>query len=310
MKKVVVIGGGSGQSIMLRAIKRMGDIDLKTIVTVADDGGSTGRLREIFNIPAVGDIRSVMCALSNDEEVIEYLMNFRFDRDSEEFSNHNLGNLIMCALIKRNHNLYDSIYEMGRLLNIKGEVIPSTLETITLHAYMDDGVHVRGEHNITGAKSKVSRVFHEDDVEANPLAINAIIDADYIIYSIGSLYTSIMPSLIIPKIKNALQKSKAKKIYFCNAMSEEGETLNYSLEDHVQAIEDHTGLLVDIAVCHNDIIPQEILAKYQLENAHEIKSVENNHHYDIIRSELLTFDKNRIRHDGNKIIKVLERLLK
>ncbi len=310
MKKVIVIGGGTGQSIMLRAIKNIEDIDLKTIVTVADDGGSTGRLRDIFDIPAVGDIRNVMIALSKDEHLIADLMNYRFDRDSAELSGHNLGNLILVAMINNSDSFLDAVYQMSRFLKIQGEIIPSTSFKVTLSAYMKDGRVVDGEHNITAEGGDIDEVFYRQKVYANPMAINAIYEADYIIYSIGSLFTSVLPSLIIPDIKEALSKTKAKKIYFCNAMSEFGETTNYSVEDHVRVLNKHINDHVDIVVVANDEIPQRIQDLYAKENAAQIMVDEADHDYQLVETKLLNYENNLIRHDINKLKKTLKGLIK
>lgn len=310
MKKVIVIGGGTGQSFMLKAIKGIDNIDLKTIVTVADDGGSTGRLRDIFDIPAVGDIRNVMIALSEDESLITKLMSYRFEKDKAEFANHNLGNLILVAAINNSKDFLDAIYQMSRFLKVKGEIIPATSLQVVLSAMMENGVVVDGEHNITAFGDRINRVFYKDKVAANPMAISAIEEADYIIYSIGSLYTSILPNLIIPDIQKALIRSKAKIIFFCNVMSEEGETTGYFLEDHVQAIVQHTGCMVDIAVLANDEIPTEILLSYKAENAHPIILKANNQPYQLIKHQLLCFDDGLIRHDEKKVREVLVELIK
>ena len=309
MKKIIVIGGGTGQSNILRAIKNINNIELKTIVSMADDGGSTGRLRDIFDIPAVGDIRNVMVALSEDESLLAKLMSYRFDNEAQELSGHNLGNLILTALINNSHSFLDAIYQMSRFLKIKGEIIPSTSIKVDLSALMADGRTIDGEHRIREDEAKIERIFYKNKVYANPLAIQAVLDADVIIYSIGSLYTSILPNLIIPDIKAALAKSRAQLIYFCNAMSEDGETTGYSLEDHVQALYDHTGNGVDIVVYANDEIPEGILERYREENARPVLIREKKHDYKIIKLPLLNYQNNLIRHDTEKVRAALERIL-
>lgn len=309
MKKVIIIGGGTGQSVMLRAIKNIHDIELKTIVSMVDDGGSTGRLRDIFDIPAVGDIRNVMIALSEDESLLARLMNYRFNQEAEELSGHILGNLILTALIENSNSFLDAIYQMSRFLKIKGEIIPSTSFKVVLSALMSDGTVVDGEHRIREAKKEIVKVFYKNKVYANPLAIQAINEADVIIYSIGSLYTSIMPNLIIPDIKEALSQSQAKRIYFCNVMSEDGETNNYSLEDHVTALHKHTGTNVDYVVYANDEIPPFILDRYLEENAEPIRIKEKKHDYQIIETSLLSYQLNLVRHDADKVKAILERIL-
>ena len=309
MKKVIVIGGGTGQSNILRAVKTINDIDLKTIVCMADDGGSTGRLRDIFDIPAIGDVRNVMIALSEDESLLAGLMAYRFAPDSQELAGHNLGNLILTALIDNSGSFLEAIHQMSRFLKVKGEIIPSTSIKIILSARMSGGEIVDGEHRIREHPDNIERIFYKNKIYANPLAIQAILEADMIIYSIGSLYTSILPNLIIPDIKEALKKSRARKVYFCNAMSEAGETTGYSLEDHVDCLIAHTDSPIDTVVFANDEIPQTILKGYWQEKADRILVRDKDHDYQVIETSLLNFDSNLIRHDVNKVRAILERLL-
>lgn len=310
MKKVVVIGGGTGQSIMLRAVKNIEDIDLKTIVTVADDGGSTGRIREIFDLPAVGDIRNLMIALSEDENLLTELMAYRFDNESMELSGHNLGNLILVALINNSNSFLEAINQMSHFLKVKGEIIPSTSFKVTLCADMMDGTTICGEHNITAYNGEIKKVYYKDKVYANPLALNGISEADYIIFSIGSLYTSILPNVIIEDIKHSIKKSKARKIYFCNAMSESGETTNYSVEDHVRALESHLESKIDIVVKPSDIIPDFLVDNYEDTGSFKVLSDNSKIDCEVVESELLSFEKNVVRHDVEKVRKILERIIK
>ena len=225
MKRVVVIGGGHGQATIMKGLKNLKDVELCAIVTVADDGGSTGRLRELYNIPAVGDIRNVLVSLSDSKEFNE-LFAYRFKGEYEsDVSGHSLGNLVLAALIEINNgSLPVAIKEMGRMMKTKGRVIPSSLDTISLYAKYKDGSIEKGEANIPSKLMHIDKVFYDHDVPGNKEAINAILKADLIIYGIGSLYTSIMPNVIIKDINDALNESKAKKIYFANAMTQRGET--------------------------------------------------------------------------------------
>lgn len=309
MKKIVVIGGGTGQSIMLRAVKNIENIDLKTIVTVADDGGSTGRIREIFDLPAVGDIRNLMIALSEDENLLADLMAYRFDSGSKEFSGHNLGNLILVALINNSDSFLEAINQMSHFLAVKGEIIPSTGFKVTLCAKMQNGDVVTGEHNITEHNGVIDYVYYKDKVYANPKALNAIVDADYIIFSIGSLYTSILPNVIIDDIKLSLMMSKAKKIYFCNAMSEKGETTNYSVQDHVRVLEKHLRSPIDVVVMAKDEVPSQVIDNYQDSGSFKVVADESEINYELVEADLLTFEKNIVRHDVDKVREVLERII-
>ena len=309
MKNVVVIGGGHGQSTIVRGVKNIKDIDLKAIVTVADDGGSTGRLRELYNIPAVGDIRNVLLAMSDNEEFFTKLLDYRFEGENDiDVVGHSLGNLIMVALMGMNDgSLVEAIKQVGRLLNVKGKVFPASLEILTLYARNIDDTITRGEANIPKAQNRISEVYYDHDVEADRDAVDAIMAADLVIYGIGSLYTSIAPIPIIREIGEALNNTKAKRVYFANCMTQQGETYNYDLKDHIDALRKH-GAKVDLVVKHNDVIPQSILYRYYAEDAIEVV---NNGGIDIpvLERDLLDFSNNMVRHDPEKIRKVVEELL-
>ena len=259
MKKVVIIGGGTGLSVMLRGMKHIDDIQLSAIVTVADDGGSTGRIRDSYQIPAMGDIRHVMCAMAEEESIFTDLMNYRFGGEGD-IAGHNLGNLLLLALSQTTGSFMEAIRTFSRVLKVRGKIIPSTLEIVTLFAIMEDGTIVRGEDNIPKFRNHIDRVFYQRDIKATKESLEAIREADLIIYGIGSLYTSIMPNLIIDEIRNELIANPCRKVYFCNAMSQPGETDHYSLEDHVNAILHHAYAdAVDIVVTNNNTFSKEML---------------------------------------------------
>lgn len=305
-KNVVVIGGGRGQATLLRGLKVNPAIHLTSLVTVADDGGSTGRLREQFDIPAMGDIRNVMIAMAESETLLSRLMSYRFkDAANSEIAGHNLGNLILTAMIEHSGNFMESIGVISKVLNVKGDIVPSTLQVITLYARMMDGTIVKGETNIPTKRNRIKEVFYQEHVRASRQAIKAINQADYIIYGIGSLYTSICPNLIIEDIQEALSISTAKKIYVCNAMSQTGETDGYSVEDHVQAIIEHSKNNIDAVIVANDKIPEDVLARYEMEETHPIKVSESDHRYPIIEANLLSFNDGLVTHNPDKVAKLL-----
>ena len=310
-KKVVVIGGGHGQSAILRGIKKIEEIDITAIVTVADDGGSTGRLRRHFHIPAMGDIRNVLISLGESETLLATLMDYRFESSGdtdEDVMGHNLGNLILTAMTQSCGSFMDSITTLCKVLNVRGDIIPATSQVITLFARMQDGTIVRGESNIPNISNRIREVFYEEKVSATPAAIEAILSADIVVLGIGSVYTSILPNLIIPEIKEALEKSKAKVVYYCNAMTQPGETDGYTLEDHVQAFRHH-GSDVDMVVMADDEIPDEILKRYHDEGSIEVKMKENVHDYEIMKCSLLDFSRDLVRHDSDKIRESLKLIL-
>ncbi|MDO4378941.1 MAG: uridine diphosphate-N-acetylglucosamine-binding protein YvcK [Erysipelotrichia bacterium] len=302
MKSVVCIGGGTGQSALLRGLKQINNIELSTIVAVADNGGSTGRLRNDLNIPAMGDVRSVMVALADSEDLMTKIMNYRFDQRAGELSGHNLGNIIISALTIDSNDFYKSIVSLCRILKVKGKVYPSTTENVVLKAYMADGTIIEGESEIRESDKEVVSVFYDQNVHTYKQVLRAIETADYIIVGIGSLFTSILPNLIIDDIKKALTECKGKVIYYCNSMTEKGETTNYTVEDHVQAIERHVGKkVIDAVVISNDSIPQNILHNYYLEGAREVVLSETKHDYRVFSHSLLNFDNGLVRHDPQKV---------
>lgn len=309
-KKDVVIGGGTGQATLLRGLKLLNNIHLTAIVTVADDGGSTGRLRRAFHIPAMGDIRNVMISMAESETMLSRLMDYRFEGAPEnEMYGHNLGNLILTALTDRSGNFMEAITTISKVLNVKGDIVPSSLQVITLYAEMVDGTIVRGESNIPKSGNRINRVFYQEKVRASRQAIDAIKSADLIIYGVGSLYTSICPNLIIEDIAHALKITKAKKIYVCNAMTQPGETDLYSMEEHVDAIVRHCGVDVDLVLKAKDVLPPEVVDRYKLMGSTVVIMTEEEHTYPIVEENLLDFTDGLVRHDPLKVKDMIERIL-
>lgn len=302
-KKIVVIGGGHGQAVILRGIKRIKNIDLTAVVTVADDGGSTGRLREGFEIPAMGDIRNVMIALATSTTLFSDLMGYRFSSTkNEEINGHNLGNLILTALTETTGDFMKAITMLSKVLNVKGSILPSTTEIVTLMAEMKDGTIVSGESNIPLYEDGIKRVFYSHKVKATPQVIQAISEADLIVLGIGSLYTSILPNIIIDDLKEALNHCQAPIMYLCNAMTQPGETDGFTVEDHVAAIEEHLQGKIDIVVVANDDIPESVLQRYYQQHATKVTLANSQHHYQLFEASLLDgFSRGLIRHNYHKI---------
>lgn len=308
---VVVIGGGHGQSSICRGIKNIPDINISAIVTVADDGGSTGRLRRHFHIPAMGDIRNVMISLAESESLMSTLMDYRFedpDGTETDVAGHNLGNLILTALTQQCGSFLEAVQTIEKILNVKGRIIPATTQVITLFAEMEDDVIVRGEANIPTKANRIRRVFYDTKVRATPEAVSAVRNADLIIYGIGSVYTSVLPNVIIPEVREALQQSDAYKIYFCNAMTQPGETDGYSMEDHVRALKDH-GAPVDAVLYADDSMPPAIIENYQREESIPVIIRESEHPYKVIKKKLLSFEGGLVRHASGLIESAVRELV-
>mgnify|MGYP001384039986 CR=1 FL=1 len=310
--KIVVLGGGTGLSNLLRGLKYF-PLDITAIVTVADDGGSSGRLRTEFNIPAPGDIRNVMIALSEFESKGEELLNYRFGGTSD-LAGHPIGNLMLTAMINIEGNIVDGIKALNEVLNIKGTVLPATSSSCTLIAEMEDGEIVVGESKIPNIHKKIKRVYFDKEPKVVKETIDAIEKADMVIVGIGSLYTSIMPNLIIKEIKDAILKSKAHKIYVSNAMEQPGETTGYSVGDHIKAIYSHVGTeFFNSVIVNSKKIPNDILEKYKEQNVKEIKiDLENLRKYSlkIIKEPLIEISENKtVRHNPLKLASTIYSLV-
>jgi len=310
--KIVVLGGGTGLSNLLRGLKYF-PLDITAIVTVADDGGSSGRLRTEFNIPAPGDIRNVMIALSEFESKGEELLNYRFGGTSD-LAGHPIGNLMLTAMINIEGNIVDGIKVLNEVLNIKGTVLPATSSSCTLIAEMEDGQIVMGESKIPAVNKKIKKVYFDKKPKAVRETIEAIEQADMVIVGIGSLYTSIMPNLIIEEIKEAILKSKAHKIYVSNAMEQPGETAGYSVGDHIKAIYSHVGEeFFNSVIVNSKKIPNDILEKYKEQDVKEIKiDLENLKKYSlkIIQEPLIEISENKtVRHNPLKLASTIYSLV-
>lgn len=311
--RVVVIGGGTGMPVLLRGLKDL-PIQLTALVTVADDGGSTGRIRHEMDIPAPGDIRNVIAALSDAEPMLLELFQHRFSVGNG-LSGHSLGNLLLAAMTSLTGNFYTGIKEISRVLNVKGEILPISNENMVLHAEMVDGVVVSGESKIPLANKRIKRVFLTPEyVRPLPNALEAINKADLVVISPGSLYTSILPNLIIPKIDQAIRKTKGKVVYVCNVMTQAGETAGYTASDHVRAICRHIGEgSVDSIVVHNESIKQTVRDVYAEENAEPvIYDIEQllEMGLQIIEGDIVEYTQNTVRHNTEKISKLLYSILK
>ncbi|MFN8454734.1 MAG: gluconeogenesis factor YvcK family protein [Anaerolineae bacterium] len=240
--KVVAIGGGTGLSVLLRGLKHHTD-NIVAIVTVADDGGSSGKLRRELGVLPPGDFRNCIAALADDEALITQLFQYRF-RSGQGLEGHSFGNLFITAMAGVTGNFEKALYESGRVLNIRGAILPSTLENVTLLAEVKEGSHTRkveGESVIPAVKLPIERVYLQPDTPPPfPPALQAILSADLIVAGPGSLYTSVIPNLLVAEIVSAIRASTAPKIYICNVATQPGETDDYSLDAHVRAIETHT----------------------------------------------------------------------
>ncbi len=271
MKKVVVIGGGTGSYHVLKGLKKYDDIELTAIVNMSDDGGSTGRLRDEFGVLPPGDIRRCIVALSESTEMMKKLFQYRFDRGIA-FKGHSFGNLLITALREITGSDEKAIEEACKLLSIKGKVLPVTLNNVRLCAELEDGQLIVGETNIDIPKHdgnlRIKRVFLSPKARAYEKAIKAINEADLIVIGPGDLYGSVVSNLIVGGIPEAIRNSKAKKVYICNLMTKFGETNNFKVHNFVEVIEKYLGKnVIDYVLYNKPIKDKKLLKKYAEEKS-------------------------------------------
>ena len=311
--RIVAIGGGHGLATLLTGLKEH-TTNLKAIVTVADSGGSTGRLREEFDVLAPGDIRNCIVALADAPSLMGELFQFRFEKNSE-LKGHNFGNLFITAMTQLTGDFKKAVEELSKVLAIRGKVLPATLNKVSLVAEYEDGSRVVGEAQIPEKEMLIRRVYLQPtptdvskNIRPNPEVIEAIKNAQIIAIGPGSLFTSILPNLVIKEIAEAIARSSALKIYVCNLMTQHGETDNYSASDHLKALIEHTSSrIVDYCVVNSRIPNESMLDKYKQEQAYStvadsLKIKEMG--YKIIEGNII-HTTDFVRHDPDRLARVI-----
>ncbi|MEK3718974.1 gluconeogenesis factor YvcK family protein [Paenibacillus sp. FSL H8-0034] len=301
--RIVVIGGGTGLSVMLRGLKEK-PLDITAIVTVADDGGSSGILRSELAMVPPGDIRNVLTALADVEPLLGKMLEYRFQK-GQGLAGHSLGNLILAAMQDITGDFVTGVRELSRVFAVRGRVLPAANHAIVLKAEMTDGSIVVGESKIPKAGKTIKRVFIEPaDVSPLPEAIEALKQADAIVLGPGSLYTSILPNLLVPEIARTIVQSKALKIFICNVMTQPGETDGYSVSDHIKALHDHVEQdLFDYVIVNNGEIPPQVQDRYAEKGAkvvHLDLDAVTLQGYKVIADQLILF-RTYLRHDAEKL---------
>src|SRR3990167_2893073 len=310
--RIVAIGGGTVLSVLLQGLKEYTS-NTSAIVTVADDGGSSGRLRQQFDILPPGDIRNCLVALADAPALMQDLFQFRFDSASSELSGHSFGNLFITVMTKLTGDFEKAIKESSRVLAIRGQVIPATLNKVSLVARYKDGSTIEGEASIPDRKRQISRVsLNPEDAQATPEAIKAIMQAQAIVLGPGSVYTSIIPNLLIKEISEAIIKSSALKIYICNVMTQPGETGGYSAYDHIRALTEHsTGKIIDYCLVNSREVPREMLERYRQTDSYPVSAdIQKIRHagYRVIEDDIINI-QNYVRHDSGKLAKIVMGLI-
>ncbi|MEH2406626.1 gluconeogenesis factor YvcK family protein [Nostoc sp.] len=269
--KIVVIGGGTGLSTLLRGLKTY-SANITAIVTVADDGGSSGRLRQEFGVLPPGDIRNCLAALADEEKLLTELFQYRF-RAGDGLTGHSFGNLFLTAMSDITGDLEQAVAASSKVLAVRGQVLPATLSDVRLWAELADGRRIDGESSIPKAGGKIVKIgCIPANPPAIPAAIKALKEADYIIIGPGSLYTSLIPNLLVPEIADAIAQTNAPRIYICNIMTQPGETEGYTVADHIRAIDAACGQrrLFDAVLIHKKPPSEQSLIRYAQQNSHPV----------------------------------------
>ncbi len=303
MKKVVIFGGGSGLSQLLKGLKLF-PIEITAVVTVADNGASSGRLRKELKIPAVGDVSKVMLSMANVSDDLIDLMNYRFVK-SKTLGNHSVKNLLLTALLDMKGSFDKAIPVLADILDLKGTVLPLTEDSINLVGITTDDKKIYGEEQITKCASKIDYVEYDKEFTVNPKVFSAVKSADLIIFSSGSLLTSIIPHLIDKELVNAINKAKAPKMYVCNLFTQPGETDDFSVYDHVAYLEKYLGKnSLDVVIANNTIMSSKLASRYASEELKDpvifdLSEFEGSNIH-LIADKLFTIEDGYYRHDSLK----------
>ena len=300
-KNIVILGGGTGQSVLLRGLKRF-PFNITAVVSVSDDGKSSGKIRQELNVPAVGDIRSVLISLSETEDVVEKMINYRF-KSNGDLDGHSLGNLLLAGLTDIYGNLSNAVLQISKILNLKGEVLPLTDDNVVLMGKMSDGSVIEGEHNITLSDKKIEKIYYKVNPKVNKSVIKRIKDADAIILSMGSVYTSIIPHLLCKEIIKAIDSSDAKIMYVCNVMTQPGETDEFTASDHINLLNSYLGKRkIDTVITNSKKVSKKTQKIYEtLEQKDLVKIDSKNINIEHINKPLIKIENDKIRHDNMKL---------
>ncbi len=307
-KKVVILGGGTGLSNVINGLKSL-PIEITAVVAVSDNGSSTGQLRREFSIPAVGDIRQVLTNLSTLPEDIKNFMEYRLSTKSD-LNGHAIGNLLLTCLLEESKSLKTSISELSKLLQVKHTVLPLSEDYLTLCGETENGEIIEGEEEITQARKKYKRIFYKEEPHICPGIVKALKNADLIILSTGSMLTSLIPNITCKEVADAIRKSKAKKMYVCNAFTQPGETDHCTVNDHINIINNYLGEnSIDVVVANNGKYPRKYIKKYRKEERKELVVVDHenikNAGYTLIEAPLLTDEDGTLKHDNLKLSAII-----
>lgn len=322
-KNIVTIGGGTGSYTVLSGLKNLPDVSLSAVVSMADDGGSTGVLMDELGVLPPGDVRQCLVALSEHSEIVRDLMNYRFSEGT--LNGHNFGNIFLAALEKVTGDFVKGVEVASEILKVKGVVIPITSNKAELSIMLSDGSVIQGENNINHSEIQntgIDKIFYKNDVELNKNAEHALLNADYVILGPGNLYCSIVPNLIVNAFKETILKSNAKIIFPVNLTNKNGHTQNWKVSDYVKDIENYLGKKVDIILVNNEIPSSEQIEIYKLQEGDGVLVIDDMSDDRVVREALLShsivaFDKadkiqgirSFIRHDSHKLANSIKKII-
>ena len=301
-KKIVVFGGGTGISYLLRGLKDF-PVDITAVIAVSDNGRSTGKLRKEFHTPAVGDIRKVITNLSQIDEPIKDMMSYRF-KTSSDLDGHAVGNLILTAMLDITGSLKESIASLSKILDVRHTVLPISEDSdLTLMGLDENGNVIEGEEEITQADAKIEKIFYKNEPKVLPEVVEAVSEADLIIFSMGSLFTSILPNIICKEVKKALDKSTAPIMYLCNIVTQPGETDDFTVGDHVKLLNRYLNKKkVNVVIANNEKIEEEMAKRYESEEQKDPVLIDYEElekiGVELIEEDLIDIDNNTLKHDS------------
>ncbi|MGM0124057.1 hypothetical protein IGI37_001431 [Enterococcus sp. AZ194] len=316
--KIVVVGGGTGLPVILKSLRNQG-ADITAVVTVADDGGSSGEIRNTIDMAPPGDMRNVLVALSDMPQLYEDIFQYRFDKGDKFLANHAIGNLIIAAVSEMRGSTYDAIQLLAKMMHVDGHIYPSSEQPLVLHAVFKDGTTAVGESKIALDRKTIDHVFvrnveGDDTPTAARKVVTSIMEADMVVLGPGSLFTSILPNLVIPEIGEALVQTEAEVVYICNIMTQKGETEHFTDADHVRVLNTHLqNKFVDTVLVNTEKVPEgymdpEIYDEYLVQVAHDFSGLREEG-CRVVSTDFLELRDGGVFHDGTKVVEELFRIV-
>ncbi|GBD67206.1 putative uncharacterized protein [Tetragenococcus halophilus subsp. halophilus] len=317
--KVVVMGGGTGLPVILKSLRNQG-VDITAVVTVADDGGSSGQLRDsVTSVTPPGDLRNVLVALSDMPKLYSDIFQYRFKKEDKFLANHALGNLIIAGMSEMRGSTYEAIQLLSKMMHVKGNIYPSSDEPLVLQANFKDGTSVIGESKIALDRKTIDNVSvrnqaNDGKPKAAKKVVSSILEADMIVLGPGSLFTSILPNLMISEIGQAMLQTEAETVYICNIMTQKGETEHFTDADHVRVLNEHLGkAFIDTVLVNTETVPDgymnvEVYDEYLLQVQHDFKGLRSLG-CRVVSTDFLELRDGGVFHDGNKVVEELLRIV-